>query len=287
MFELLLSNKSNTSTPPEGGVTIDDHQATFTAPGTYPFVVPDGVFSISAVAVGGGGGGWDRSAGSTGTWGSAGYGGSLRWKASIAVTPGETLTIIVGNRGLSSKSGRAGNGGNTQILRGSTVLLQANGGTGGGGTDSATITNTNAGGVGDGGGDGGALVTYYWEYAGGGAGAGGYSGNGGNGGGATQAATTGTGGGGGGGFGVIRGVSGGAGARGGGVGILGAGTNGAGAGTSSNTTGGAGSQYPGSGEYGGGASEGGAGVANIPAQTGACRIVWGAGRTYPNYVPNI
>jgi hypothetical protein len=283
MLEALLQIKGTGTSQ-----TVGNNQVAFTTPGTYSWVVPAGVFSISAVGVGGGGGSWDRSPGSTGGWGSAGYGGSLRWKTSIPVTPGETLTIIVGDRGTSVKSGRASNGGVTKILRGSTVLLQANGGTGGGQTESATILNTNAGGIGDGGGDSGTPAVYYWEYAGGGCGAGGYSGNGGAGG-ANVAGTPGanaTGGGGGGGFGVLRGGSG-AGGRGGGVGILGAGSNGAGAGTAANTKGGAGSQYPGSGEYGGGASEGGPGFANDPAQTGACRIVWGTGRTYPNYVPDV
>lgn len=266
---------------------LSGKQAAFTTPGTYTWIVPEGVTSISAVAVGGGGGAWDRTSGAVGTWGSSGAGGSLRYKTTIPVTPGEKLTVIVGAAGTNSKTGYGTNGGYSYIRRGSTTLLQANGGQAGGATGNTTVNNGIAGGVGDGGGNGGNGFSY-WQYAAGGGGAGGYSGKGGAGSAAEWAAGAGAGGAGGGGYGNPRsGYTTGPGGRGGGVGIFGAGTNGAGAGFVQNKSGGDGSQYPDSGAYGGGASMPSNGLAPIPAQTGAVRIVWGTGRQYPNYVPDV
>lgn len=266
---------------------LSGKQAAFTIPGTYTWIVPEGVTSISAVAVGGGGGAWDRTSGSAGTWGSSGAGGSLRYKTTIPVTPGEQLTVIVGAAGTNSKTSYGVNGGYSYIKRGTATLLQANGGRSGGASGSNSVTNTTAGGVGDGGGDGGNGV-YYSEFAGGGGGAGGYSGNGGAGSVAEFAPGSGAGGAGGGGYGTPRyGYIAGRGGRGGGVGIFGAGANGAGAGFVHHKAGGDGSQYPDSGAYGGGASEPSNGLAPVPAQGGAVRIVWGTGRQYPNYVPDV
>lgn len=266
---------------------LSGKQVAFTTPGTYTWTVPEGVTSISAVAVGGGGGAWDRTSGATGIWGSSGAGGSLRYKVSIPVTPGEQLTIVVGKPGTNSKTGYGVNGTGSQILRGSTVLLQGNGGRSGGASGSSSVTNTTGGGIGDGGGNGGNNMSY-WQYAGGGGGAGGYSGRGGHGAGAEGTAGDGIGGGGGGGFGVNRtDPTAGQGGRGGGVGILGEGANGVGAGKAFHTNGGAGSIYPDSGEYGAGASMPSSGLAPKSPQGGAVRIVWGEGRTYPNYVPDL
>ena len=89
-------------------------QAAFTTPGTYYWTVPAGVTSISAVAVGGGGGSWDRTKPISETWGSPGIGGMLRYKVSIAVTPREVLTIEVGAAGTNTTAiGYAGAGGNS------------------------------------------------------------------------------------------------------------------------------------------------------------------------------
>lgn len=267
--------------PPRGS------QIAFTTPGTYDWIVPEGVMSISAVAVGAGGGGWNRAINSVGVWGSSGAGGSLRYRTAISVTPGETLKVVVGLAGTSVGSGPIIDGGFSQIKRGEVVLLQGNGGRSGGPTGSGTVTNTLAGGIGDGGGNGGNNL-YYWEYSGGGAGAGGYSGNGGDGGGSRQPGTNGSGGAGGGGFGAgTTGLPVGPGGRGGGVGILGAGANGTGAMFTGNTNGLGGSQYENSGEYGGGGSMSSNNFVSIPAQSGAVRIVWGIGRSYPNFVPDM
>ena len=181
----------------------------------YSFIVPTGVTTISAVAIAGGGGGGDAASGPDGVGG----GGGLSYDTSLAVTPGETLTITVGHSGNGGMApsdppnsiGTGSPANNTTIKRGSTVLLQANGGTGGsGGTNGA-------------GGSGGTTLSYDGGGNGGVRGAGQYTGNGGSSGSASLLGTSST-------------------------------------------------DYL----YG----EGGAGTLN--GQKGAVRIIWGAGRSYPN-----
>jgi len=128
---------------------------------TYSWVVPAGVSTISAVCVGAGQDGIRSESNAQG-----GYGGNLRYATSLAVTPGETLTITTGN-GCISQSGAGG--AESAILRSSTYLLQA------GNAASSTIGGN------IGGGNGGLGGTANSSYAGGGGGAGGYSGDGGNG----------------------------------------------------------------------------------------------------------
>tara|TARA_S200000501_G_C20813318_1_gene739361 strand:- start:74 stop:1654 length:1581 start_codon:yes stop_codon:yes gene_type:complete len=201
-------------------------QTAYTSSGS--FVVPVGITSISAVCVGGGGGGGGN--GSTNADAGGGGGGGLSY-GTFTVTPGETLTIVVGSAGACASAFSSGtSGGNSQVKRGSTVLLQGGGGAGGvkatqgvygDGGDGGTSTGTerDGGGTGGDGGNGGGT-------AGSGGGAAGYSGNGGDGnGGANGAGDDGAGGGGGGGGGNYYGVGP---QQGGGVGILGEGTSGTG-----------------------------------------------------------
>ena len=101
-------------------------QREFVIPGTYTFIVPSGTTVISAVAVGAGGGG----AGNINDGGGGG-GGALVFRNFISVTPGEALTIVVGNGGSTGSTGQAG--GISGIFRGSTELLSAQGGQGGSG----------------------------------------------------------------------------------------------------------------------------------------------------------
>lgn len=115
------------------------------------WVVPAGVTSISAVCVGPG-----QVQGSNG-----GRGGDLRYAVTLAVTPGETLTITIGTSGTV-----------TGIYRSGTPLLAARGGVSG-------TSSTVGGNIGGGNGGTGSAVG---GGVGGGGGAGGYSGNGGNGG---------------------------------------------------------------------------------------------------------
>lgn len=117
------------------------------------WVVPDGVFFISAAVIGGGAGG-GRTAFTTNRGGGGG-GGGLTWRNNIPVTPGETLVLTVGSGGRPSQStstagdGFAGN--ETKISRGGVNILTAGGGNGGRGP----FTNTSgAGGTGGGGGTG-------------------------------------------------------------------------------------------------------------------------------------
>lgn len=282
LFHVDAATSTKTETAPVG-------QQAYTSSGTFTFTVPAGCTSISAVCIGGGGGGGGSDARSEGMQGGAG--GALCY-GTIPVTPGESLTVTVGNGGNGGGQGNNGsNGGNTSITRGATALLTANGGNGGqerstgsNGQSTYTIgaTVTNSGG-GNGGGCNGSAST----GGSGGGGAGGYSGAGGTGGGGTTGASAGSGGGGGGGGHTTSGL----GAGGGGVGILGTtGQNGS-AGTSGSTpTGGgggsggtAGTRAPG-GTYGGG---GGGYAANANGSGGnggggAVRIIWGSGRSYPS-----
>ncbi len=111
-------------------------------PGTTTnFVVPPGVTRIGVNLGGAGGGGGARTAGNL-TPGcvtpgaTAGYGGGsgAALRAFVDVTPGETLTVIVGAGGAgASTPGTAGAPGGDTILRRDTAdLLIAGGGKGGG-----------------------------------------------------------------------------------------------------------------------------------------------------------
>ena len=199
---------------------------------TYNWTVPDGVTSISVVCVGGGGGGQPEHDGSSGS------GGSLAYKNNIAVTPGETVTVIVGGGGFEQNWG--GNygmvGEDSKIDYGGAVLCSAKGGARADKTQSGYISNgslaVNV--IGDGGGCGGSGYSQSGCRQGGG-GAGGYGGGGlnvngtpGNVSYSGQNSTSGTGGGGGGG-GSANGSSNYYVGGGGGTGIYGSATDGLGA----------------------------------------------------------
>lgn len=274
-------------------------EVTYTTPGTYSFIVPAGVTSVSVVAVGGGGGG-----GASGFSGSGG-GGGLSYRNNVSVTAGQSITISVGAGGPGSTFQiSSGVGTETGFLNCSASGASVNG-TGGFRTS------------GDGGASGGSGVPTGNSYFGaGGGGAAGYSGNGGIGGGSTNG-SGGTGGGGGGG--AMRGsVSGGGtvflpgGGGGGGVGLLGQGADGAGGTYQPNSSstngggGGSGGSGGGNGGFGGGngGSFGGGGAAGAAFQTldptgyyvesetvypggpggnGAVRIIWpGNTRLFPS-----
>jgi len=118
--------------------------------GTNDFVIPVGVTEISVTATGGGGGGGGGGYGTGGeSSGSGGGGGSgfTTTVSNIAVTPGETLTVVVGAGGAAgsaqysrSSGGFGGNGGTSTLSRGASTLLTAAGGNGGtGGRESQTV----------------------------------------------------------------------------------------------------------------------------------------------------
>lgn len=132
-------------------------QVAYTTPGTYSWVAPTGVTSVSVVAVGGGGGG-----GCINSY--QGGGGGLGWKNNIAVTPGTSYTVVVG-----AGAPNNGSGGKSYFI--SCGLVSGLGG----------IRPNGGGRVGDGGGVGG-CGGYTISTWGGAGGAGGYSGGGGYGG---------------------------------------------------------------------------------------------------------
>lgn len=252
-------------------------QVEFTTPGTHTWTVPTGVWSVSVICVGGGGGGALDASNPCG-----GAGGNLQFRQ-VSVVPGTVYTIVVG------AGGTAGN------------VSYAAGGTGGGSSFGLTATYSTANVAAAGGSGGitigtpampgvihvppgtsGATVGYGGSGfpAGGAGGAGGYEGNGGNG--SSSFGINGAKGGGGG------GVSNGGGylsrgGNGGGVGILGKGADGIGGTDVGDFNGKAGS---------GGFEKayGGGGGGLKPPETqanaggsGAVRIIWPGNRRYfPN-----
>ena len=184
-------------------------QLTYTIPGSYSFVCPPDVTSVSVVCIGGGG----QSGSSKGTDSVGGGGGGLGYKNNITVVPGNSYLVVVGEGGKYDDAHLSGmSGGDSYFISNTTVA-------GLGGKGGTTYGNVGAGGgyVGDGGGNGGAGGAAN-SLQGGGGGTGGYSGNGGDGlSSASGSSGAGTGGAGGGGYK----------AGGGGVGVLGIGTTGA------------------------------------------------------------
>jgi len=231
-------------------------QVAYTTAGTYSWVAPAGVTSVSVVAVGTGGGSYG------GAVSGGGGGAGLGYKNNYPVTPGSSYTVVVPGAVAYNVNGGDAYFVSTSVVRGgggiSRDIGQNAGGTGG------TYT-------GDGGGNGGA-----GGLNGGAGGAGGYSGTGGTGGanGANNG-TDGSGGGGGGSYGTAS-IGGG-----GGVGLLGQGSNGAGGTVSTGGGGGSG------GAAGANASDGGlfggGSFAGNGVGRGAVRIIWpGTTRSFPS-----
>ena len=265
--------------------------STFTTVGSNTFTVPAGVTKISAVLIGGGGAGGGGSAGGSGSGGQGGGGGGLRYINDFPVTPGQTLTIIVGAGG-NGGTGAGGNGANSEIVGVATAF----GGTGGAADYTGTV---GAGGTGSiiagniGGSSGGNGGTATLTTGAGGGGSAGYSGNGGSGGNGsiTNGGVAGSGGGAGGGGAPTASGSGG-----GGVGVLGLGSSGslsngagnAGSGGSNGSTGNtnngaAGGLYGG----GGGGADGNAGSVTSGGNgaQGIVRIVWSPSSKFSRLFP--
>jgi len=171
------------------------NDAIFTSIGSTDWTVPSGVYKISVVCIGGGGG---ASGGRSYGAGAGGGGGALRYVNNIDVTPGETLTVVVGAGGNGGPPhpgnavywaiGPGGNGQTSSLSRSGTILCSAAGGKGGAGSFNYQGQDGSGGstgiGTGGNGGNGGLRVQSGGNasYPGGGGGAGGYSGNGGTGG---------------------------------------------------------------------------------------------------------
>ena len=297
-FAVMATAETVTPTPtvtPTATPTSTPHPLTgahlYDVPGTYSWIAPSGVTSVNVVCIGGGGGGGDWTV--SGVQG--GGGGGLGWKNSISVTPGMSYTVVVGQGGAAGAQSNGAPGGDSYFVSRTTV---AGKGGSGGSTGGSSVDTLGGSFVGDGGGMGGiAPASYIAAGAGGGGGAGGYTGNGGSGARNTGGATNGSGGAGGGGGGAERlGLNGGGG--GGGTGVYGAGAIGlagvsgvyvgAGGGAGSNGVAGydgtsvpqGGANIGGDGgRYGGG---GGNSSLSGAGGKGACRIIWGAGRSFPS-----
>ncbi len=141
------------------GSNTASYSKTFSIEGTWNWTVPAGVTKVSVLCVGGGGSGGGGGDGRCG-----GGGGSICWGNDIAVTPGESIEIKVGEGGRppryrSDPLGRGmsnfGESGTESYFK-NFNFLRAGPGTGGGNGYSGN--NSNSGG-GNGGTFGGTAVT--------------------------------------------------------------------------------------------------------------------------------
>ncbi len=112
---------------------------TYTTPGTYNWTVPNGIYSITVNTVvagggGSGGGGWTNCVGSNGDayTGGAGGSGGFRTSQTLTVTPGESLTVVVGAGGTAGlyRYTAGGQGGSSSVTAASGSV-SATGGFGG------------------------------------------------------------------------------------------------------------------------------------------------------------
>ena len=122
------------------------------------FVVPLGFTTIRVSAIGGGGGGGggavglnNSSAASSASGGSGGGSGYYVYNREINVTPGETLTVIIGNGGSGGRESTMGTrgaegtaGGSTLLKRGDITIFEAAGGGEGHGGYKPPNTSTTA-----------------------------------------------------------------------------------------------------------------------------------------------
>jgi hypothetical protein len=120
-----LSSITSSNFSKEGSITYEQQ---FISPGTFYWIVPDGVTSISIVAVAGGGGGQKTANG-----GASGQGAQLTFINNVSVTPGETYEIVVGDGGEPSDNAAGQTGGNTYmtLISSNTTIIYAAGGAGG------------------------------------------------------------------------------------------------------------------------------------------------------------
>lgn len=157
--------------------TLVTGETSYTSYGNHSFLVPEGVYEVHVVAIGGGAGGYDGWANP------AGAGAGLAYKNNIPVTPGETITVQVGQGAYSYEEDSNAPFGAQQRTQGGTSYFKdvstvagyggVNAGVGG---SAGPNSNGNGGGyVGDGGGAGGNATGHP-----GGGGAGGYGKRGGN-----------------------------------------------------------------------------------------------------------
>lgn len=238
-----LSAASNSAT-----IVVQGQQA-YTTAGTYSWIAPAGVTSVSVVAVGGGG-----SAGGGNGYGAGG--GALAYKNNITVAPASSYSVVVGAGGPPTDT----NGGDSSFTAGFGTMTAGGGrnrsNSATGGVPSGTYDAGYAGGL-------GGFTNANFNYAGSGGGQLGSAGKAG----------------GGGGVGILGEGSSGA------AGVSTSGTPTGGGGGSSGSAGGDGSNgYAGSSE-GGAYGGGGGATGNSTSQggVGAVRIIWpGTSRSFPS-----
>lgn len=128
------------------GTTGDD---LFTAPGTYQWVASTPTVNARVWGAGGGGGsGGGVFLSGTGDGGGGGGGGEFAAEATLAVTPGQAYTIVVGaggSGGTGTGGGNPGTAGGLSQFAGDLVTVTAHGGKGG---KSGNTTGSSAGGAG-------------------------------------------------------------------------------------------------------------------------------------------
>lgn len=246
----------------------------FALAGTYQWTVPEGVLSVCVVAIGpGGSSGEQNDPLATTQWiGQAGAGGALAYANDLPVTPGEVISVVVGDVGQISyfrdnSTVAAGPGGSATTIsyQGSNVTVPA------------TLGGTVIAGTGFPGGNGGAGRSSGTFSCTGGT-AGGYAGPGANGvAGASTAGNSGSGG---------TAASGGTdlnfGYGSGGIGPFGLGNSGTGiASAGQGGSGGEGGRGTEAGRFGAGASVS-TNMASLRGAPGCVRIVWGTDRAFPS-----
>ena len=158
--------------------TIAQTIQSYSNPGTSTFIVPKGVISINIQAWGGGG----CSGNNTGGRARGGGGGGAYTEGTINVTPGTSLTVVVGAGGIYNKSNTATDDGGSS----SAGVILAKGGSRGIIGDNLT-TNGGFGGTASANPGG---VTSFLSYSGGNGGSGYVAGNNGGGGGGGASASS-------------------------------------------------------------------------------------------------
>lgn len=155
-FQIFDGTVWRTVAPLASAPAAFDQSQTFSTPGISTFIVPANVHSITVLASGGGGGGGARGPGLTSIGSScsgfvtfsAGGGGGGAGSLGIFrldVTPGESLSIVVGAGGFAAPNSPGGNGGISRIARGASDLFRAPGGVGGGRTSFEVPMGNNPG----------------------------------------------------------------------------------------------------------------------------------------------
>lgn len=126
----------------------------YSAPGTYYLTVPAGKPSIRVTLIGGGGGGGGggpisgRINGYGGGGGGGGGGAGVYTSATYVLTPGASVTIVVGSGGNGGVAFGAGNGGGASTVSAPGVSISAPGGIGGSPGGGGSYAVVGVGGVG-------------------------------------------------------------------------------------------------------------------------------------------